>query len=130
MPASELIIQPPDGKTLVNFETNFYTEQQTLFRSVTLLGHKVDLRITVHSYLWHFDDGDNLTTSKPGAPYPRLQITHNYLRKATYWPRLDTTYIADYRVDGGAWAPVPGSVSIEGEPERLEAIEASPTLVG
>ena len=26
-PASDLVVQPPGGKTLVNFETNFYTEQ-------------------------------------------------------------------------------------------------------
>ncbi|HEY0952439.1 MAG TPA: hypothetical protein VGD85_19750, partial [Nocardioides sp.] len=27
LPASELVVQPPGGRTLVNFETNFYTEQ-------------------------------------------------------------------------------------------------------
>lgn len=80
LPASPLIIQPPDGRTLVNFETNFYTEQETLFRSVILLGQRVDLRIDVHSFTWHFDDGETLTTTKPGAPYPKLQITHNYLK--------------------------------------------------
>lgn len=130
LPASPLIIEPPDGRTLVNFETNFYTEKRQLFRSVTLLGQRVELRIDVHSYTWHFDDGKTLRTSDPGAPYPKLQITHNYLRAGAYQPRLDTTYVADYRVNGGAWQTVPDSVTIEGDPEALRAVEARPILVG
>lgn len=130
LPASPLIIEPPDGRTLVNFETNFYTEKERLFRSVTLLGQRIELRIDVHSYTWHFDDGERLRTSEPGAPYPKLQITHNYLRAGAYRPRLDTTYVADYRVNGGAWQTVPGSVTIEGSPESLRAVEARPILTG
>lgn len=130
LPASPLIIQPPDGRTLVNFETNFYTEKEQLFRSVTLLGQRIELRIDVHSYTWHFDDGERLRTSDPGAPYPKLQITHNYLQAGAYRPRLDTTYVANYRVNGGAWQTVPGSVTIEGSPESLRAVEARPILTG
>ncbi len=95
-----------------------------------LLGQRVDLRIVPHSYTWHFDDGQAITTSKPGAPFPRLQITHNYLQKGAYGPALDTTWVADYRVNGGTWRPVPGSVTIAGNPANLRAIEARPTLVG
>ncbi|WP_344771863.1 hypothetical protein [Nocardioides panacisoli] len=130
LPASPLIIQPPGGKTLVNFETNFYTEQRPLDRTVRLLGQRIELRISVASYTWHFDDGAVLRTSKPGAPYPHLQITHNYLQKGGYRPSLDTTYVADYRVNGGAWHTVPGSVTIEGDAKSLRAIEARPVLVG
>ena len=130
LPASPLIIQPPGGKTLVNFETNFYTEQQALNRTVRLLGQRIDLRITVATYTWHFDDGAALRTSRPGAPYPHLQITHKYLRKGGYRPSLDTTYVADYRVNGGAWHTVPGSVTIAGDAEDLRAVEARPILVG
>lgn len=131
LPASVLEIQPPGGRTLVNFETNFFTRSdQTLNRTVRLLGQRVDLRIEAHSYTWHFGDGETITTSKPGAPYPRLQITHNYLQTGRYGPALDTTWVADYRVNGGAWRPVPGSVTIEGAAAQLRAIEARPTLVG
>ena len=38
LPASELGVQPPDGRTLVNFDTNFYTEQPGFNRTVRLLG--------------------------------------------------------------------------------------------
>jgi len=131
LPPSTISIQPAGGRTLVNFETNFFTRQeQTLDRTVRLLGQRVDLRIEAHSYAWHFDDGESITTDKPGAPYPRLQVTHSYLQTGAYGPALDVTWVADYRVDGGTWRPVPGSVTIEGTPTDLRAIEARPTLVG
>jgi hypothetical protein len=130
LPPSTFSIQPPGGRTLVNFDTNFFTEEQTLNRTVRLLGQRVDLRIEAHSYTWHFDDGQTVTTNKPGAPYPRLQITHNYLQTGRYGPALDTTWVADYRVNGGTWRPVPGSATIAGSPNNLRAIEARPTLVG
>jgi hypothetical protein len=130
LPPSTFSIQPPGGRTLVNFDTNFFTEERSLDRTVRLLGQRVDLRIEAHSYTWHFDDGESVTTSKPGAPYPKLQVTHNYLQTGGYRPALDITWVADYRVNGGAWQPVPGSVTIEGGPTNLRAIEARPTLVG
>ncbi|KAA1425860.1 hypothetical protein [Nocardioides antri] len=130
LPPSTFTIQPPGGRTLVNFATNFFTEERTLDRTVRLLGQRVDLRIEAHSYTWHFDDGESITTDKPGAPYPRLEITHDYLQTGDYRPALDITWVADYRVNGGQWQPVPGSVTIAGEPADLKAIEARPTLVG
>lgn len=130
LPPSSFTIQPPGGRTLVNFETNFFTEERTLDRTVRLLGQRVDLRIRAHSYTWHFGDGETITTSRPGAPFPKLLITHNYLRTGAYRPAMDTTWVADYRVGGGAWQSVPGSVTIEGDPANLRAIEARPTLVG
>lgn len=130
LPPSELIIQPPDGRTLVNFDTNFYTEERTLFRAVRLLGQRVELRIVADSYTWHFGDGQSVTTSEPGAPYPRLEVTHSYLRTGRFGPSLDTTYVADFRVGGGAWQPVPGSVTIAGPTLSLRAVEATPVLVG
>lgn len=130
LPPSSFTIQPPGGRTLVNFETNFFTEERTLDRTVRLLGQRVDLRIRAHSYTWHFGDGETITTSRPGAPFPKLLITHNYLTTGAYRPAMDTTWVADYRVGGGAWQSVPGSVTIEGDPANLRAIEARPTLMG
>ena len=47
LPASTLIIQPPDGLTLVNFATNFYTTNTTpITTTVTLLNQPVTLEAT------------------------------------------------------------------------------------
>lgn len=130
VPAPDLVIQPPDGKTLVNFETNFYTEERTFDRTVRLLGNRVELRIWVDTYRWDFGDGTTRETAGPGAAYPALLITHNYTRKGTYRPSLEVVYAADFRVNGGPWRPVAGTVTRADSPTSLRAIEATPTLVG
>ncbi len=130
LPASELVVQPPNGRTLVNFATNFYTEARPFTRTITLLGQRVDLRITPASYGWRFGDGASVSTSTPGAAYPDLQVTHDYLSAGTVSPAVDTTYTADFRVNGGGWRPVPGTVTIPGASVPLEVVEATPTLVG
>ncbi len=130
LPAGELVIQPPDGLTLVNFDTNFYTTStRPIARTVTLLGRRVTLEATPSTFHWSFGDGERLSTSDPGAPYPSLRVTHNYLRKDTYRPSLGTTYTGRYRVDGGPWRQIPGTVTINGTGQALRAIEAEPKLV-
>jgi len=130
IPAAVLQVQPPNGRTLVNFATNFYTDREQFTRSLRLLGQRVQLRITPSRFTWHYDDGETATTTSPGSPYPDLDVTHDYLRKGQVRPRVDTTYTAEFRVGGGAWRPVPGSVTIPGESVPLEVVEASPVLVG
>ncbi|QYJ05395.1 hypothetical protein KUV85_06865 [Nocardioides panacisoli] len=129
IPAPEMVIQPPDGETLVNFDTNFYTESEVLRRSTTLLGQSIEFRIIPQSYTWRFGDGSARTTQTPGAPYPALDVTHRYLQKGTFQPQLTTTYTAEYRVNGGGWATVPGELTVADAPQSLEATTASPVLV-
>lgn len=129
LPPSELHIQPPNGRTLVNFETNFYTEQLAFDRTVRLLGRRVDLRIWPSGFRWVFGDGAEIGSESAGAPYPDLLITHNYRQKGGVSPRVDTTYAAEFSVDGGAWREVDGTVTIPGEPVPLEVVTARPVLV-
>lgn len=130
LPASELVVQPPGGRTLVNFETNFYTEQGEFTRVVRLLGRRVELRIWPASFVWRYGDGTSERTSSAGAPYPDLEITHRYLERGRVAVSVDTTYAADFRVDGGAWRSVEGTVTIPGESEALRVVTARPVLVG
>jgi hypothetical protein len=130
LPSSALEVQPPNGRTLVNFDTNFYTETRAFDRTVTLLGQRVDLHIVPSAFGWRFGDGESLTTDQPGAAYPDLQVTHRYLRKGRVSPSVDTTYTATFRVNGGRWRDVPGSVTIAGAPVGLEVLTATPTLIG
>jgi hypothetical protein len=130
LPPSPLQVQPPNGRTLVNFDTNFFTDTRDFDRTVTLLGQRVDLHIVPSRFGWRFGDGDSLATDEPGSPYPKLDVTHRYLRKGRVAPSVDTTYTATYRVNGGPWRDVPGSVTIAGAPVALEVLTATPTLVG
>jgi hypothetical protein len=130
LPASSLQVQPPNGRTLVNFDTNFYTDTRAFDRTVVLLGQNVDLHIVPSGFGWRFGDGASLATDLPGAPYPDLEVTHRYLDKGRVAPSVDTTYTATFRVNGGPWRDVPGSVTIPGAPVDLQVLTATPTLVG
>lgn len=130
LPESQLVVQPPGGETLVNFATNFYTEAEPFERSVTLVGQRVDLRIWPSRFGWSFGDGTDTSTTEPGAAYPDLEITHEYTTAGEVGPSVDTTYSAEFRVNGGAWEPVIGTVTMAGQPVGLQVRTASPTLVG
>ena len=130
LPASELSVQPANGRTLVNFDTNFFTDTAPFDRTVTLLGQRVDLHIVPSAFGWRFGDGAALASRDAGAPYPDLRITHAYQRKGSVQPAVDTTYTATYRVNGGSWAAVPGSVTVPGESVGLRVLTATPVLVG
>ena len=130
LPPSGLEVQPSNGRTLVNFDTNFYTESGPFDRTVTLIGQRVDLHIVPSEFAWRFGDGESLVTEEPGAPYPHLDVTHRYLKKGQVAARVDTTYAATYQVNGGPSIDVKGQVTIPGVPVDLQVLTATPTLVG
>jgi hypothetical protein len=131
-PASPLVVQPPDGRTLVNFDTNFFTTNTfPSTRTVTLIGQQVTIEATPTEYTWHFGgtDGD-LTTSDPGAAYPDLRITHRYTLVGSVTPSVDTTYAGRFRVGSGAWRAIPDTLTVPGAPVDLQVVSATPHLVG
>jgi hypothetical protein len=127
-----MVIQPPDGRTLVNLETNFLTTTtKPTTQSIRLLGHGVDIEATPVDYLWHFGDGSTQEGSDPGAEYPDLRITHVYAEAGvTVNPSVDVTYQGRYRVDGGNWVPIPDTLTVAGTPVDLLVLSATPHLVG
>jgi hypothetical protein len=132
-PASEIVVQPPKGRTLVNFDTNvFTTNTHATTQTVTLLGQRVTIEATPTQYHWHFggDGSDDLVTSGPGAPYPDLRVTHRYTRVGEVHPSVDTTYAGRYRVGNGAWKTIPSTLTIPGAAVDLQVVSATPHLVG
>ncbi|HEY3530689.1 MAG TPA: hypothetical protein VGK78_16195 [Nocardioides sp.] len=135
-PDSGLVVQPPKGKTLVNFDTNFYTtNSDPTTHTVTLIGQRVTIEATPTQYTWHFggDDADgtsDLTTTDPGAAYPDLRVTHRYIRVGTVTPSVDTTYSGRYRVNNGPWRAIPDTLTVPGAAVDLEVVSATPHLVG
>ncbi|HSE10291.1 MAG TPA: hypothetical protein VLB29_16640 [Nocardioidaceae bacterium] len=121
----------PEGKTLVNFDTIFYTEAQPFNATVTLLGQQVDITAEPEQYTWHHGDGSSTATTSPGAPYPSKEITYRYSdADTTVSPRVDVTYSARFRVNGGAWQDIDETVTIAGPEGSLRVSEARPVLSG
>lgn len=129
-PRSELVIQPPGGTTLVNLPTIFYTDNTAPSRQrVTLLRQGVLIEATPTTYTWHYGDGTSTSTPTAGTPYPAFDITHEYGTVDTFAPRLDTTYTGRYRLEGGPWIAIPETLTVTGASQRLQTVEALPTLV-
>ncbi len=130
LPSLRAHTQPAD-KTLVNFETIFYTRAVGFTRTVTLLGRQVQVIATAQSFTWHYGDGSAETTISPGAPFPAKDITHTYTdAHVTVLPSVDVTYTGRFRVDGGPEQAIPGTVTIAGPTVPLRVSEATPMLSG
>jgi hypothetical protein len=134
LPDAELQTEPgfKSGKTLVNFDTNFYTTAHAVTETFTLLGEEVTLEATPASYTWHFDSGDadqTRTTTTPGAPYPDMGVTYAYDdAHTTVHPSVDVTYTAQFSVNGGTWQAIPEAVTIQGDPISRYVAEATGAL--
>ena len=130
LPSLEVQVQP-EGKTLVNFATNFYATPEAFERQVTLLGQGVDVRAEPTRFDWTFGDGATDQTDGPGGAYPDLEVTHRYAdADVTVSPSVDVTYAAQFRVGGGEWQQIPQTVTISGTPVTLRVVEATPVLSG
>ncbi|MBD3923304.1 hypothetical protein IEZ26_01615 [Nocardioides cavernae] len=129
-PSSKLVVQPRGGRTLVNFETNFYTpDHRSIDQSVTVAGQSVVIRAVPVSYTYYFGDDDSTTTASPGSPHPDLEITHAYARTGDVVVRVDTTYSGEYRIGQGEWTSIPDTLTVEGAGQDLGIVEALPQLV-
>ncbi|WGL53819.1 hypothetical protein P5P86_08310 [Nocardioides sp. BP30] len=130
-PAATLIIQPPDGETLVNFATNFYTTTtQHQIRTVSLLGVRVTIDAAPAAYTWLFGDGERQTGSDPGAAYPAMGVEHRYRTRGTVSAQVDVTYRGRYRFGTGPWQPLPDTLAVPGTARQLRVRTATPLLVG
>lgn len=129
-PSSELVVQPRGGRTLVNFETNFFTpDHRSIDQSVTVAGQSVVIRAVPVSYTYYFGDDTSTTSASPGSPHPDLEITHQYERTGDVVVRVDTTYAGEYRIGQGEWTAIGETLTVEGADQELEVVEALPQLV-
>jgi hypothetical protein len=129
-PSSTLVVQPRGGRTLVNFETNFYTpDHRSIDQSLTIAGQSVVIRAVPVSYTYYFGDDASTTTASPGSPHPDLEITHAYARTGDVVVRVDTTFAGEYRIGQGEWTSIPDTLTVEGTGQDLEIVEALPQLV-
>ena len=121
----------PANRTLINFDTIFFTRAEPLTRQLTLLGQRVRLEITPSRFEWVHGDGTTATTSDPGAPYPSKDIVYRYEdAHRTVAHRVVVTWSAEYSLNGGPLQPVNGTVTTTGPATPLRVAEASPALSG
>jgi hypothetical protein len=123
-------VQPAD-KTLVNFDTIFWTDPQPVDLQLTILGQGVQVEARPTSYRWVFGDGAATTTQGPGAAYPSKDVVHRYEDAAvTVHPHVEVTYTARFRVGGGDWQAIDETVTTVGPEAELRIVEGTPLLSG
>ena len=130
MPSFRSRVQPAN-KTLVNFDTIFYTTARPFSRDITLLGQTVHLRITPSRFTWDHGDGTTAVTDSPGAKYPAKEIVHRYQdAHVTVRHHLSIRWSARWRLAGGSWQDVNGTATSTGPTSALRISEAVPVLTG
>ncbi len=132
-------IQPVGGRTLVNLETFFAVDWPAAGYGPNevdhvdpgrMLGYLVDIRPRLRSVTYRFGDGTAYgPTASLGGPYPSGDITRTYRAPGTYQVRIDATYAGQFRIGGGPWLDIPGTVTIAGTPMPLEVAQARAHLV-
>jgi hypothetical protein len=116
-------VAPPGGITLVHIQTLLWlnTPPSQPLGTATLLGHHLTLRVHVHHVDWDFGDGSSDTTTGPQRRYdptdpchtptcPRYW-GHTYTHTGTTTLHAHTTWTGQYRIDGGGWLTIPGTVT-------------------
>ena len=98
--------------------------------TTTLLGNQVRIRPTVQWYNYLFGDGTSSgLTASAGGRYPDGDVTHAYPKAGVYNSRIDITYGGEFSVGGGAWIPIPATVTVPGGPQPLTVKTARSRLV-
>ncbi|MFK5583869.1 hypothetical protein [Serinicoccus sp. LYQ131] len=125
----QTVIQPPDGRTLVNLPVYFelewpeegYAPQD--IDTTTIVGHEVRIRPTLIGATYVTGDGGSIgPTTSLGGPYPDGDITHDYTAAADIAPYISVEYGGEVSVDGGSWTTIPSSAVIDGPSSPLQVL--------
>lgn len=129
LPAGEVNVQPPNGRTLINVPTNVFVDADEVTLPTELLGFPVRVRAAPSRFIWRFGDGGKLSTKDKGAPYPDLRTTHTYKKPGSVRVRLTTVYTGEYSVAGGPFLPIDGTAEVQSPAAGLTVLAAENHLV-
>ena len=132
-PASE-----PAGWGVAGLPVNLVGPAERSVVAATLLGAPAEVRFTPVAWRWSLGDGGALYSAVPGRTWSDLGVaefsatgtSHVYAVRGTYRVELVVVLTAEYRVGGGAWIPVAGSLAVPAAPLDLVVGTADTVLVG
>ncbi|TFD76603.1 hypothetical protein [Cryobacterium psychrophilum] len=114
----------PNGLALVGLAANFVGAASVHVVSGTLLGSTAEVRFTPVAFHWDFGDGGGRTSGSGGASWEDLGVpefsdtdtSHIYDVRGDFVAGVTVEYSAEYRVGGGAWTAVSGTLSVAANP--------------
>ncbi|WP_233190949.1 hypothetical protein [Brachybacterium sp. UMB0905] len=120
---------PERGWLPVNMVNVLYTDADTQELETEVLGTPVRIRATPVEFHWDLGDGNTITTTNPGKPFPSERVSSEYRLEGWYDITLTTTFTGQFSVDGGEWQDIEGSIEIESDPVELYAKSLESRLV-
>ena len=120
---------PAEGWLPVNMVNVLYTEPDDQLLSTELLGTPVAIRATPVSYHWDLGDGNTITTTDPGEPYPSEVVSATYTQEGWYDITLTTTFSGQFSVDGGEWQDIDGTIEVTSDPVPIYSKSLESRLV-
>ncbi|MDZ4044247.1 MAG: PKD domain-containing protein [Rhodoglobus sp.] len=127
----------PDGWAVIGLSTNFISSAAPHTLSGTVLGSPADVRFTPVSWHWDFGDGESRSSWSPGASWASLGVgefaetdtSHRFRERGTFTVTLRVELEAEYRIRGGSWAPIAGTLAVDAAPLTVLARSARTVLV-
>lgn len=120
---------PVDGWLPVNMVNILHTNPETQELSTELLDTPVAIRATPVSYHWDLGDGNTITTTNPGNPYPAETVSATYTQEGWYDITLTTTFSGQFSVNGGDWQDIDGTIEIASDPVPIYSKSLESRLV-
>ena len=131
LPALRPSYQPASG-ALTGLPVDFWSGQSRLGlqqADLSVLGVQVRLDAQPR-WQWVWGDGGSLSTIDPGGRYPRMTVTHTYLRNGSQIVRVTSWWRATFTVEGLGPYPVPGADLSQAADMRVEVRPAHSVLTG
>ncbi|MBB5639889.1 PKD domain-containing protein [Cryobacterium roopkundense] len=127
----------PNGLAIVGLAANFVATASVHVVSGILLGNPADVRFTPVAFRWDFGDGASGTSTSGGASWDDLGVpefsdtatSHIYAIRGDYVAQLTVDYAAEFRVGGGPWQPVSGTLPADANPLDVAARHVKSVLV-
>jgi hypothetical protein len=136
-PAAPAQLMEPDGWVVVGLPANVFAVAAQQVVPGELLGAPADVRFTPVAYRWDYGDGESATLRTPGsswaslglAEFDRTSTSHVYRRSGSYTISLSVVHTAEYRIDGGPFVPIEGTLAAPANDLRITAGSAKTVLV-
>ena len=127
----------PNGLAIVGLAANFVATASVHVVSGALLGESADVRFTPEAFHWDFGDGGSRISAAGGASWADLSLpefsdtatSHIYEVRGDYVALLTVDYAAEFRVGGGGWQPVSGTLPASANPLNVTVRHVKSVLV-
>jgi len=127
----------PDGWVVVGLPANIYSIVDRQIVPGELLGQSADVRFTPVAWHWSYGDGATATLATKGGTWAALGLdefdatptSHVYKRAGSYTIRLSISFRAEYRIAGGPFVPIVGTITLPANELHITASGAKTVLV-